>query len=157
MNINLTLIGQMVAFIVFVAFCMKYVWPPIVAAMQERAEKIADGLAAADRASHDLELAQKRAVEQMKEAKVEAAALIEAANKRANTIIEDAKAAARVEADRVKAAGIAELEQETNRARTALRAELAELTFLATEKVLGASVDRAAHAKLVAEVTAELH
>jgi len=156
-NINLTLIGQMVAFIVFVAFCMKYVWPPIVAAMQERAEKIADGLAAADRASHDLELAQKRAVEQMKEAKAEAAAIIDAANKRANTIIEDAKAAARVEADRVKAAGIAELEQETNRARTALRAELAELTFLATEKVLGASVDRAAHAKLVAEVTAELH
>lgn len=157
MNINLTLIGQMVAFVVFVGFCMKFVWPPIMAAMQERAEKIRAGLAAADRASYDLELAQKRAVEQMKEAKVEAAALIEGANKRANAIIEEAKANARIEADRVKAAGIAELEQEKNRARTALRAELAELAFLGTEKVLGASVDRAAHAHLVADLTAELH
>ncbi len=69
MNINLTLIGQMVAFVFFVLFCMKYVWPPILAAMKERTEKIADGLAAADRANHDLELAQEKAVERLKEAK----------------------------------------------------------------------------------------
>lgn len=157
MNINLTLIGQMVAFIVFVAFCMKYVWPPIVAAMQERAEKIADGLAAADRASHDLELAQKRAVEQMKEAKAEAAGIIDAANKRANALIEEAKNAAAAEAEKVKASALAEIEQEKNRAKAELRAELASLTFQGAEKVLGAAIDQSAHADLVSKLTAELH
>ena len=78
MNINLTIIGQILAFIAFVAFCMRYVWPPILAAMEERQQKIADGLAAADRASHDLELAQKEAVDRLSEAKKEAASIVEA-------------------------------------------------------------------------------
>ena len=86
MNLNLTLIGQMLAFIGFVVFCMKYVWPPILAAMAEREAKIADGLAAADRAGHDLELAQEKAVERLKEAKAEAAGIIDSANKRAGQI-----------------------------------------------------------------------
>ena len=103
MNINLTLIGQMIAFVCFVVFCMKYVWPPILAAMAEREKKIADGLAAADRASHDLELAQEKAVERLKEAKDEAAGIIDSANKRGNQMVEEAKEAAVVEADRVKA------------------------------------------------------
>ena len=98
MNINLTLIGQMLAFVGFVVFCMKYVWPPIIAAMQEREQKIADGLAAADRASHDLELAQEKAVERLKEAKHEAATIVDSANKRANQIVDEAKEAAVVEA-----------------------------------------------------------
>ena len=102
MNINLTLIGQMIAFAGFVWFCMKFVWPPIMAAMQEREQKIADGLAAADRASHDLELAKEKAVERLKEAKEEAAGIIDAANKRANQLVEEAKDAAVVEADRVQ-------------------------------------------------------
>jgi F-type H+-transporting ATPase subunit b len=156
-NINLTLIGQMVAFVVFVAFCMKYVWPPIVAAMQERAAKIADGLAAADRASHDLELAQKRAGEQLREAKTEAASIIDAANKRANALIEEAKTAALAEADKVKAQAQAEIEQEKNRAKAALRKELAALTFAGAEKVLGATIDQSAHAGLVEKLAAELH
>ena len=112
MNINLTLFGQMIAFVCFVVFCMKYVWPPIIAAMQERAEKIADGLAAADRASHDLELAQEKAVERLKEAKVEASGIIDAANKRASQIVEEAKDIAVVESDRVKVSAQAEIEQE---------------------------------------------
>jgi len=120
-NINLTLIGQMIAFICFVVFCMKYVWPPIIAAMAEREQKIADGLAAADRASHDLELAQQKAVERLKEAKEEASSIIDAANKRAgNQLVEEAKDAAVVEADRVKASAQAEIEQESNRAREQL-------------------------------------
>ena len=117
-NINLTLIGQMIAFICFVVFCMKYVWPPILAAMAEREKKIADGLAAADRASHDLELAQEKAVERLKEAKEEAAGIIDAANKRAGQLVEEAKEPRSVEADRVKAAAQAEIEQEANRARS---------------------------------------
>ena len=94
MNINLTLIGQLIAFVAFVAFCMRYVWPPIAGAMAERQNKIADGLAAADRAGHDLEVAKQQADEQLAEAKREAAGIIEAANKRAQAVVEEAKDAA---------------------------------------------------------------
>ena len=156
MNINLTLIGQMIAFIGFVWFCMKFVWPPIIAAMQEREKKISDGLAAADRASHDLELAKEKAVERLKEAKHEAATIVDSANKRANQIIDEAKAAAVVEADRVKAAAQAEIEQETNRAREQLRGEVAALSLAGAEKVLGAVIDRQAHSELVEKLASEL-
>ena len=156
MNINLTLIGQMIAFVVFVWFCMRFVWPPILAAMAEREKKISEGLAAADRASHDLELAQEKAVERLKEAKEEAAGIVESANKRANQIVEEAKDAAVVEADRVKAAAQAEIEQETNRAREALRGQVAALSLAGAEKVLGAEIDQSAHNDLVEKLAREL-
>ena len=156
MNINLTLIGQMIAFIVFVWFCMKYVWPPILAAMSEREQKIADGLAAADRASHDLELAKEKAVERLKEAKEEAATIIDAANKRANQLVDEAKDAAVVEAKRVKASAQAEIEQEANRAREQLRKQVAALSLAGAEKVLGAAIDQNAHKELVDKLAAEL-
>ena len=156
MNINLTLFGQMAAFVCFVMFCMKYVWPPILAAMQERTEKIADGLAAADRASHDLELAQEKAVERLKEAKVQASGFVDAANKRANQIVDEAKEAALVESDRVKVAAQAEIEQEVNRAREHLRGQVATLALAGAEKVLGAAIDQQAHAELVDKLAAEL-
>jgi F-type H+-transporting ATPase subunit b len=155
-NINLTLIGQMLAFAGFVLFCMKYVWPPILAAMAEREQKIADGLAAADRASHDLELAQEKAVERLKEAKTEAAGIVDSANKRANQIVEEAKDAALVEAERVKAAAQAEIEQETNRARETLRGQVAALSLAGAEKVLGAEIDQSAHNALVEKLASEL-
>ena len=156
MNINLTLIGQMLAFVAFVVFCMKYVWPPILAAMAEREQKISDGLAAADRASHDLELAQEKAVERLKEAKTEAAGIVDAANRRANQIVDEAKEAAVAEADRVKAAAQAEIEQETNRAREQLRSQVAALSLAGAEKVLGATIDQEAHKELVEKLAAEL-
>ncbi|MFK8047268.1 MAG: F0F1 ATP synthase subunit B [Halioglobus sp.] len=156
MNINLTLFGQMIAFVCFVVFCMKYVWPPIIAAMQERAEKIADGLAAADRASHDLELAQEKAVERLKEAKVEASGIIDAANKRASQIVEEAKDIAVAESDRVKVSAQAEIEQEMNRAREQLRGQVASLALSGAEKVLGSAIDQEAHAALVDQLAAEL-
>lgn len=156
MNINLTLIGQVIAFFGFVWFCMKFVWPHIIKAMEEREKKIADGLAAADRASHDLELAQQKALERLKDAKHEAAGIVESANKRANQIIEEAKVAAQAEADRVKTAARAEIEQEANRAREALRSQVATLTLVGAEKVLGATIDRNAHAELVNKLAAEL-
>jgi F-type H+-transporting ATPase subunit b len=155
-NINLTLIGQMIAFICFVLFCMKYVWPPILAAMAEREKKIADGLAAADRASHDLELAKEKAVERLTEAKHEAAGIIDAANKRGNQLVEEAKNAAVTEADRVKASAQAEIEQETNRAREQLRGQVAALSLAGAEKVLGSAIDHQAHAELVDKLAAEL-
>ena len=156
MNINLTLIGQMIAFVGFVWFCMKFVWPPIIAAMEEREKKIADGLAAADRASHDLELAKEKAVERLKEAKHDAAGIIDAANKRGSQIVEEAKGAAVVEADRVKASAQAEIEQETNRAREQLRGQVAALSLAGAEKVLGAAIDQEAHSELVEKLAAEL-
>ncbi|RLA57190.1 MAG: F0F1 ATP synthase subunit B [Gammaproteobacteria bacterium] len=156
MNINLTLIGQMIAFVCFVMFCMKYVWPPILAAMAEREKKISDGLAAADRASHDLELAKEKAVERLVEAKHEAAGIIDAANKRGNQLVEEAKDAAVVEADRVKASAQAEIEQNANRAREQLRGQVAALALAGAEKVLGAAIDEKVHAGLVDKLAAEL-
>jgi F-type H+-transporting ATPase subunit b len=155
-NINLTLIGQMIAFICFVVFCMKYVWPPIMAAMAEREQKIADGLAAADRANHDLELAQQNAVAQMTKAKEEASGIIESANKRASQIVEEAKDAAVVEAERVKASAQAEIEQEKNRAREQLRGQVAALSVAGAEKILSATIDQEAHAEMVEKLAAEL-
>ena len=156
MNINLTLIGQMIAFVCFVVFCMRYVWPPILAAMAEREKKIADGLAAADRASHDLELAQEKAVERLKEAKIEAASIVDSANKRAGQLVEEAKDAAIVEADRVKASAQAEIEQEVNRAREKLRGQVAALVLAGAEKALGSAIDREAHNELVEKLASEL-
>lgn len=156
MNLNLTLIGQTLAFAVFVWFCMKYVWPPILAAMAERAEKIADGLAAADRASHDLELAKEKAVERLKEAKEEAASIVESANKRASQIIDEAKDAARVEGDRLKEAAQAEIDQDVNRAREHLRGQVAALALAGAEKVLAAEIDMQRHSELVDKLAAEL-
>lgn len=156
MNLNLTLIGQMLAFIGFVVFCMKYVWPPILAAMAERETKIADGLAAADRAGHDLELAQEKAVERLKEAKAEAAGIIDSANKRAGQLVDEAKEAAVTEADRVKAAAQAEIEQEANRAKEHLRGQVAALSLAGAEKVLGAAIDENAHRELVDKLASEL-
>lgn len=156
MNINLTIIGQAIAFAIFVVFCMKYVWPPITAALAERKKKIAEGLDAAERAQRDLELAKKKAASDMRASKEEAAAIIEQANKRANQIVDEAKEQAREEAERVKTSAQAEIEQEANRAKEALRAQVAVLALAGAEKILEASIDEKAHAQLVDKLAAEL-
>lgn len=156
MNINMTLIGQLVTFVLFVMFCMKYVWPHIIAAMEERAAKIAEGLEAADRAGHDLELAQEKAVERLKEAKEEAAGIVDSANKRASQIVDEAKDAARAEGDRLKEAAQAEIDQEVNRAREQLRGQVASLALAGAEKVLAAEIDMQRHGELVDKLAAEL-
>ncbi len=156
MNINYTLIGQMIFFAAFVLFCMKYVWPPIMAAMQEREKKISDGLAAADRASKDLELAQHKAVEELKEAKAQAAVLIEQANKRSSQIVDEAKDTARQEGDRLLVAAKAEIEQEKNRVKEELRAEVSAVAIAGAEKILGAEIDAGKHAKLLDQLASEI-
>ena len=155
MNINLTIIGQILAFIAFVAFCMRYVWPPILAAMEERQQKIADGLAAADRASHDLELAQKEAVDRLSEAKKEAASIVEAANKRAATVVDEAKVAAVAEADRVKELATAEVEREKAQAKEQLLTQVSTLSIAGAEKVLAAEIDPDKHAALLEQLVKE--
>lgn len=156
MNINLTLIGQSIAFLAFVWFCMKYVWPPVIGAMRERQERIAEGLRDADRAAKDLELAQDKSVEALREAKTQAAELIEQANKRANQMVEEAKQLARDEGERLKAAAQAEIQQEINRARESLRAQVAALSLAGAEKILGASIDQNAHADMLDKLASEL-
>jgi F-type H+-transporting ATPase subunit b len=155
-NINLTLIGQIIAFAVFVAFCMKFVWPPLINAMQERAKKIADGLDAANRAERDLKLAQEKAGSQLREAKEQAAQIIEQANKRAGQIIEEAKESASQEGDRLKAAAQAEIDQEVNRAKETLRNQVSALAVAGASKILETSIDVEKHNELLNKLAEEL-
>lgn len=156
MNINLTLFGQMVTFAIFVWFCMKFVWPVIFLAMEERQQKISEGLDAADRAVRDLEAAKSKATDQMKEAKKEAASIIDQANKRASQIVDEAKQQAVAEGDRLKVAAEAEIEQEVNRAKEELRASVAGLALAGAEKVLEASIDDKANRALVDDLASQL-
>ncbi|WP_250656048.1 F0F1 ATP synthase subunit B [Alkalimarinus coralli] len=156
MNINLTMIGQAISFFIFVVFCMKYVWPPVMEALKERQKKIADGLDAADRASRDLDLAQEKAKQELREAKLQAAELIEQANKRSAQIVEEAKEQAREEGERLVAAAKAEIEQESNRAKEALRAEVAAIAVAGAEKILQTSIDSNVHGDLLNKLAAEL-
>jgi len=155
-NINLTLIGQAIAFAIFVWFCVKYVWPPITAAMEARQKKIADGLSAADRASLDLELAQEKAAQQMQKAKEEAAVLIDKANKRAAQIVEASKDDARKEGEKLIEHARAEIQQERVQARDALRTEVAVLAIAGAEKILEATVDAKAHSEMLDKLAAQL-
>jgi len=156
MNINLTLIGQSITFAVFVWFCMKFIWPPIVNALDARRKQIADGLAAADRGKHELELAARRASETLRDAKQNAAEILARAEKRAAQLIDEAKAAAKEEGDRMILAAKAEITQESYRAREALRGEIAALVVAGASKVLRREVDAKAHADLLEAVKNEL-
>jgi len=156
MNINLTLIGQSITFALFVWFCFKFVWPPLVGALAERSKKIADGLAAAERGQHEQELAEKRAAEHIKEAKSQATDIISMAQKRAKEIEEAAKDEARAEAERIKTGAAAEIEQEVNRAREHLRKEVIALAIAGAEKVLQQEVNAAAHASALQDLAAQL-
>jgi F-type H+-transporting ATPase subunit b len=156
MNINATLIGQSITFFVFVWFCMKFVWPPIMNALNERKKMIADGLAAGERGKHELELASKRASENMHEAKQKAAEIIAQADKRAMQLIEEAKTAAKAEADRMIASAQASVAQETVRAKEALRGQVAELAVAGAEKILRREIDAKAHADLLIAIQNEL-
>mgnify|MGYP006427487955 FL=1 len=156
MNINLTLVGQLIGFAIFVWFCVKYVWPPLVQAMQERQKKIADGLAASDRANKDLELAQERATQELREARDEASTIVEKANKRAAQIVEESKEEAREKGERMLDQAREEIEQERQQARDALRAEVASLAIAGAEKIMESSVDAKAHNEMLDKLSAEL-
>ncbi len=156
MNFNATLIGQTVAFIIFVWFCMKFVWPPLMNAIEERQKRIADGLADADRAAKDLELAQSKATDQLKEAKAAANEIIEQANKRKAQIVDEAKAEADAERAKIIAQGKAEIEAERNRVKEDLRKQVATLAITGAEKILERSIDEAAHSDIVNKLVAEI-
>ena len=156
MNLNYTMLGQSITFFLFIWFCWKFIWPPLINAMRERQSTIAEGLAAAERASQDLELAQERVSDQLREAKEEAAQLIEQARKRANSMIEEAKDDAREEGERLKEAAKADIDLEMNRAKEALRAQVATLVVSGAERVLGESIDAQRHSRLLEQLATDL-
>lgn len=156
MDINLTILGQTIAFILFVWFCMKFVWPPLMAAIEKRQQEIADGLSSAERAKKDLDLAQTKAMEQIKEAKHQAAEIIEQANKRRAQIIDDANRDAMAEREKILTQAKAEIEAERNRAKEELRKQVAVLAVAGAEKILERQLDKAANSALVEKLVAEL-
>ena len=156
MNINATLLGQAITFAILIWFTMKFVWPPLMAAMAERAKTIADGLAAAERGKHDLELAEKRAAEILRQGKEKASEIIAASEKRATEIVEEAKANAKAEGDRILVAAKADIDQEVFRAREQLRTHVSAVALAGAGKILGREIDAKAHNELLDKLVAEI-
>lgn len=156
MNINLTLIGQTLTFIVFVWFCLKFIWPFIIKAMDERKTQIAEGLAAGERGRHEQELAEQRAVEVIREAKDQAKEILAQAHRRGDEIVEEAKSDGRAEGERMVRAAEAEIEQQMNQAREQLRADVVQLAMQGAQQVLGREVDESAHTDQLNRLAAQL-
>ncbi len=156
MNLNATLIAQFVVFFILAWFTMKFVWPPLMKALDERAQKITEGLAAADRGKADLAAAEKRVQAELSSAREEGAKRVVDAEKRAAAIIEDAKKTAALEAARIVEAARADAEQQVTRARETLRGEVATLAVKGAEQILKREINAAAHADLLNQLKAEL-
>ena len=149
MSINATLIGQMITFALLVWFTMKYVWPPIMQALEERKKKIADGLAAAERGQHEMDLAEKRAAGLLREAKEQAADIVSLSQKRAGELVDESKQSAKQEGDRIVSAARAEIDREMQKAKESLRKQVAELAVDAAQQILQKEVDRSKHKEIV--------
>ena len=156
MSITATLIIQMIVFLILVGFTMKYVWPPITAALDERARKIADGLSAADKARTELADANKRIESELSAARDDAAKRLANAERQALQIVEDARAKATDEAAKIVAQARADAQQESTKAREALRDEVAKLAVKGAEQILRHEVNPAVHAELLGRLKTEL-
>lgn len=156
MNINFTLIAQAIAFAVLIWFTVKFVWPPLLKAIEARQKEIADGLAAAQEGKSALEVAAKKSETTLNEAKQKASEIIGQAEKRAAQIIDEAKANAKAEGDRIIAGAKAEIDQEVNRAKEGLRAQVSTLAVAGAEKILRKEIDAKAHSEMLTKLAAEL-
>ena len=156
MNVNATLFGQMLAFGILIWFTLKFVWPPLLAAIEERQKKISDGLAAADRAAASLKDATAKSDEELKAARQQSAEIVAAANKQAAALVEQAKAAATAEAERIRTAAKGEVDREIAAAREALRKQVGELAVLGAARILKREVDAKAHADVIGELAARI-
>ena len=156
MTINATLIAQMIVFLILIWFTMKFIWPPLTRAMDERAKRISEGLSAAEKARKDLADADARVAEEIKKARVEATSIIDKAHQQANQIVEKAKQDAVVEATRQKATAAADIESMTHRAREELRGQVAALAVTGAEKILKREIDANAHKALLDQLVAEM-
>jgi F-type H+-transporting ATPase subunit b len=156
MNINLTMLMQAVAFFLFIWFCWKLIWPPLMRAIETRQKQIADGLAAGEEGRQSLSKAEARIAEMMKDAKSQASEIIAQGEKIKNETVEQAKSEAKTEAGRIIASAKAEIEQEIYRARDALRGQVAELAMAGAAKILKREVDPKVHADLLAQIEKQL-
>ena len=152
----MTLLGQTIAMVIFVWFCMKFIWPPIMVAIEERQKEIADGLAAAERGQQSLDKAQAEASDLVGDARKQATSILDQAQARANEIIADGKAEGVKERERQLAAATAEVEQETNRAREQLRGQVSAIAVASAEKILEREIDAKAHDDILSKLAAEL-
>jgi F-type H+-transporting ATPase subunit b len=155
-SINATLIGQMITFALLVWFTMKYIWPPLFNSLEERKKKISEGLAAADKSQEDLKLAEKKAKNIIKEAKDQSSEIVNLAQKRANEIVEESKDNANKEAERRIQAAKAQIDQEIEQTKEALRKEVAALAVSAAQQILGAEVDQKKHQDIISKVSDKL-
>ena len=156
MDINATLIGQTIAFIVFVWFCMRFVWPLIMNMIEQRQTQIADGLAAAEEGSHSLEKAEVKIVGMIEKARTQGRDIIDAENTRGGGIVDEARIEARRERERIITAAHAEVEQEVNRAREELRGQVASIAVAGAERIIAKEIDEAAHKVLLDKLAAEI-
>ena len=156
MNINGTLVAQAIVFALLVLFTMKFVWPPIAAALDERASKIAEGLAAADKAKSELSVANKRVEEELAKSRNESAVRLAEAERRAQAMIEEAKGKATAEGAKIIAAAHAEAEQQSIKAREVLRDQVAALAVKGAEQILRKEVNASVHADLLGRLKTEL-
>jgi F-type H+-transporting ATPase subunit b len=155
-DINATIMGQTIAMIVFVWFCMKFIWPPIIQALEERQQNVADGMAAADKAQQDLAAAAEKSAAIIEDARARALEIVDQAQQRANQVMADAKSDAVVEGKRLVEAARSEIEQESNKARDGLRGEIANIAVAGAARLLGREVDKKTHADLLDKLVAEL-
>jgi F-type H+-transporting ATPase subunit b len=156
MNPNYTLLGQMISFAILIWFTVKFIWPPLMAAIEERQKKIADGLAAADQSHRDLAQAEERVNEILREARTKANEIIAQAEARKTQIVDSAKNEAIVEADRQKAAAFAEIDSAAHRAKEDLRKQLSALAVAGAEKLIRREIDGNAHKSLLDDLAAQL-
>ncbi len=156
MSINATLIGQMITFTLLVWFTMKYIWPPLIGAIEERKAKIAEGLAAAEKGQEDMERAAKKAANVLREAKQQSADIVNLAQKRANEIVEESKGTAKQEGARMIEAAQAQIEQEMQRAQEQMRKEVSALALKAAGQILQQEIDKAKHKELLGKVSEQL-
>jgi F-type H+-transporting ATPase subunit b len=156
MNLNFTLIAQALAFALFIWFTVKFIWPPLMRAIEQRQKQIADGLAAGERGREELEAAGKRAHEELAKARERVGEIIGSAEKRDAQMLDEAKAAARAETDRILAAAKADIDQQIARAREMLREQVAALAVSGAEKILRREVNAQTHAELLSQLKREI-
>lgn len=156
MNFNATFFGQTLAFMVFVWFCMKFIWPALLGAIEEREKRISDGLASAEKGNQKLEDAKLKLQEAIEEGKQRAAEIIAQGQKRGDEIIEEAKQAARVEGERIKTAAMSEIEQERTKAKEELKSQVAALALSGAEQILLREVDKNAHNDVLSKISSAL-
>ncbi len=156
MEINATLLGQFLTFAVLVLFTMIYVWPPIIKALHDREKRIADGLSAAERGVHELELAQHKALELLRDAKIQAADILDQANKRSARIIDESKERAREEGEKLIALAKSEIESEMIAAKQQLREQIAHIAISGAEKILQKHIDVKSDEHLLSQLVEEI-